>query len=61
VIGLQLEGETQMGKGPPGSELTQRASSGQETVVRKLRHQRRALLTAFPAGGGCLAFGAALT
>ncbi len=50
-----------MGEEPPGTESAQRACGGQEPVVRKLRYRRWALLTAFPAGGGCLAFGLALT
>jgi hypothetical protein len=59
-LACNREGETLMGEEPPGSEPAQRTSSG-KTIVRKLRQRRWALLTAFPAGGGCLAFGLALT
>lgn len=50
-----------MGEVPPGTESAHRASSGRETIVRKPRHGRRAIRTALPAGGGCLAFALALT
>lgn len=50
-----------MGEKPPGTESARRASGGQETIVRKRRRRRWAVLTAFPAGGGCLAFGLAFT
>jgi CRP-like cAMP-binding protein len=50
-----------MGDKPPGTESARRASGGQETIFRKRRRRRWAVLTAFPAGGGCLAFGLAFT
>ena len=49
-----------MSEETPGTESARDAFGGRETIARKLRHRRWALLTAFPAGGGCLAFGLAL-
>src|SRR5579863_10085683 len=54
-------GETLMAEKPPGTEPTQRAPGGQDTLVRIPRHKRWTLLAAFPAGGGCVAFGLGLT
>lgn len=50
-----------MGEEPRGTKSALRSPCGQETIIRKLRRRKWAILIALPAGGGCLALGLALT
>ena len=45
----------------PGRASAEGAPSGQETIVRKLRYRKYALLAALSSGGGCLAISLALS
>lgn len=61
TLARNQEGEKPVSEESLGTEPAQRSPGGQETIIRKLRRRRWAVLTAFPAGGGCLAFSLALT
>lgn len=59
AVAHNQEGQALMGEEPQRTEPAPCAFSGRETAVRKQR-RRWAAPTAFPAGGGCLAFGLVL-
>jgi len=59
-LACSQEGEAVVHEESPDRASAERAPSGHETIVRKLRHRKGALLTALLSGGGCIAFSLAL-